>query len=103
MLCIEYDPGSDRWRMLAPMPTSRGALGAAVLAGKIHAVSGVGTGGKNTPAHEMYDPATNVWSVCRPLLTPRDHLAVAALDGRLYAIGGRIDGSYSRNLAVNEF
>ena len=27
---------------------------------------------------------------------------MAALDGRLYAIGGRIDGSYSRNLAVNE-
>src|SRR4051794_6575844 len=46
----EYDPGSDRWRMLAPMPTSRGALGAAVLAGKIHAVSGVGAGGKDTPA-----------------------------------------------------
>jgi N-acetylneuraminic acid mutarotase len=48
----EYDPASHRWRTLAPMPTSRGALGAAVLGGKIHVVSGVGAGGKNTSAHE---------------------------------------------------
>ncbi len=37
-----------------------------------------------------------------PILTPRDHLALVALADHLFAVGGRIDGSYSRNLAANE-
>lgn len=100
-----YDPGGDRWRELAPMPTARGALAVAVLDGRIHAVGGVGPGPgrRNTAAHEAYDPATDRWTTTLAALpTPRDHLAAAVVDGRLYAIAGRIDGSYARNLAVNE-
>ena len=44
----QYDPDKDGWRMISPMPTPRGALAAAVIDGKIHAVSGVAAGGKNT-------------------------------------------------------
>ena len=33
----EYEPAGDRWRALAPMPTPRGALAAAVFDGKIYA------------------------------------------------------------------
>ena len=84
------------------MPTARGALAAAVLDGRIHAVSGVGSARKNTPAHEAYDPATNQWTRRTPVPTPRDHHAAVAAGGRLFAIGGRVDGSYSRNLAINE-
>lgn len=99
----EYDPGANSWRTLAPLPTARGALAAAVLDGKIHAVSGVGDASRqNTPAHEVYDTATDTWTARAPLPTPRDHLAVVALDGRLYAIGGRVNGSYARNLGDNE-
>ena len=98
----EYDPASNRWRPLAVLPTPRGALAAAVLGGKIHAVGGVGWRGRNTPAREDYDPATNQWTALAGVPTARDHLAVAAVDGRLYALGGRVDGSYSRNLAANE-
>ena len=94
-------PRADRWRPLAELQTPRGALAAAVLGGRIHAVGGVGRS-RNTAAHESYDPATNRWTTLAGVPTPRDHLAVVAADGRLYAIGGRIDGSYARNLAVNE-
>jgi N-acetylneuraminic acid mutarotase len=88
---------------LAPLPTPRGALAAAQLDGRIHAVGGVGLNGKNTSAHESYDPATNRWTSRAPLPTSaRDHLAAAAVDGRLYAIGGRINGDYNRNLTANE-
>src|SRR5512133_2670811 len=80
---------------LPPLPSTRGALAAAVLDGKIHAVGGVGWRGRNTPAHEVYDPATNRWTALAYVPTARDHLAVAAMDGRLYAVGGRIDGNYS--------
>jgi hypothetical protein len=50
----EYDPASDRWQQFAALPTLRGALAAAVLDRKIHAVGGVGWRGRNTPAHEVY-------------------------------------------------
>ena len=42
----EYDPADDRWRERAPMPTPRGALAAAVIDGRIHAVGGVGGAGR---------------------------------------------------------
>jgi|SRR5262245_51086455 len=89
----EYDPVSDRWQRLAALPTPRGALAAAVLDGKIHAVGGIGWRGRNTPAHEVYDPAANRWTAFAYIPTARDHLAAAAMDGRLYAVGGRIDGT----------
>jgi N-acetylneuraminic acid mutarotase len=56
----EYDPASDRWRRLAALPTPRGALAAAVLGGRIHAVGGIGWRGRNTPVREAYDPAANL-------------------------------------------
>src|SRR5262245_28745084 len=55
----EYHPVNNGWRLLAPLPTARGALAAAVLGGSIHAVGGVGWRGRNTPAHEAYDPVAN--------------------------------------------
>jgi N-acetylneuraminic acid mutarotase len=97
-----YDPASDQWRELRPIPSARGALAVALLDDRIHAVGGVGVGGRNSGAHEVYDPASDRWVAARALPTPRDHLAAAAVNGRLYAIGGRLDGSYARNLAVNE-
>ena len=98
----EYDPASDRWQGLAALPTPRGALAAAVLGGKIHAVGGTGWRGRNTAAHEVYDPAANRWTALAHVPTARDHLAAAAIDGRVYAVGGRIDGNYWRNLGANE-
>ena len=97
-----YDPELDRWEVKAPLPTARGGLAAVVLDGKIHALSGAGERRRNTPAHEVYDPASDSWSKRAPLPTPRDHLAAAVVNGKIYAIGGRIDGSYARNLAMNE-
>ena len=96
-----YDPATDLWTELAPLPTPRGALAVAVSAGKVYAVGGIGEEG-NSDAVEMYDPATNTWSIKAPLPTPRDHLAAVFVSGHLYAIGGRLNGSYSRNLAVTE-
>ena len=97
----EYDPVADRWTARKPMPTPRGALAVAVLAGKLHAVGGYSRDG-NTGAHEVYDPASDTWAVRAPMPTARDHHAAAALDGRLYAIGGRLNRQYSQNLAVTE-
>ncbi len=96
-----YDVASDTWTERQSMPTARGALGAAVVDGKIIAVGGYnGTG--NPAAVESYDPATDTWSTMASLPTPRDHLAVVAFGRDLYAIGGRLNKDYGRNLAVVE-
>src|SRR2546427_11309123 len=93
----EYDPVADRWMARKSMPTPRGALAVAALAGKLHAVGGYNRDG-NTSAHEVYDPATDSWTVRAPMPTARDHHAAAPLNGRFYAIGGRLNRPYSQNL-----
>jgi N-acetylneuraminic acid mutarotase len=83
----EYDPVRDSWATRRPMHAGRGALAAAVLDGKIHAVGG-GAGGA-VANHEVYDPVADRWRLAPPMPTARDHLAAVALQGRLWAIGGR--------------
>lgn len=97
---LEYDPISDSWRELIPMPTARGALGAAAIDGKLYAVGGVTTRG-DTGAIELFDPSAGRWQPLRPMATPRDHLGVAALGGKLYVAGGRL-GNMARNVDVLE-
>ncbi|HEY3067808.1 MAG TPA: kelch repeat-containing protein [Methylomirabilota bacterium] len=83
----EYDPARNAWIARAPLPTPRGALAAAAVGDRLHAVGG--SSGGLTPAHEIYDPATNRWTAAAPLAVPRDHLAAASANGHLWAIGGR--------------
>lgn len=83
----EYDPAADAWTARAPMPTPRGALAAAAIGGRLHAVGGAADSALAT--HEVYDPATARWRAALPMTVARDHLAAVALDGRLWAIGGR--------------
>lgn len=92
-----YDPGEDRWREGAPMPTARGALSVTEMGGRLYAIGGLDDKG-DTSAVEAYDPIGNTWTARAPLPTPRDHLATATVAGRIYAIGGR----QADNLAVTE-
>jgi N-acetylneuraminic acid mutarotase len=52
-----YDPATDTWRAMAPMPTARHGLGAAVVDGSIYVMSG-GTepGGSTSGANEVFSP-----------------------------------------------
>jgi hypothetical protein len=90
----EYDPATDEWKELAPMPTKRGAAAAGVANGKIYvtgganSLSGVTENGIH-PARphnvmatvEEYDPAANTWKTVRPLLLARNHhVAVGVAD-----------------------
>jgi N-acetylneuraminic acid mutarotase len=83
-----YDPASDSWTRLAPMPTPRNHLGAAVGAGKIHAVGGRVNGNMELTTHEIYDPMTNSWAAGPPLPTGRSGIAVVAHGERIYVFGG---------------
>jgi N-acetylneuraminic acid mutarotase len=83
-----YDPATNSWTRLAPMPTPRNHLGAAVAGGKIHAVGGRVPGDMELTAHEVYDPATDSWTAAAPLPTGRSGIAVVAHRGLVYVFGG---------------
>ncbi|MCP5244672.1 MAG: galactose oxidase [Burkholderiales bacterium] len=97
----QFNPATQIWRKVAPMPTARGALGVAVYQGKIYAIGGY-DGKQNSGANEIYDPKTDSWSAAAPLMAPRDHLAVATAASRIYAIGGRSNLKYRQNTSVVE-
>ena len=97
----QFNPATQTWRELTPMPTARGALGVAVYQGKIYAIGGY-DGEQNSGATEIYDPQNDSWSTAAPLMAPRDHLAVTAAGSRIYAIGGRSNLKYRQNTSVVE-
>ena len=104
---FEYDPATDTWKALAPMPTKRGGAVAAAVNGKLYVFGGASMlqGSKDTSIHptrahrslttvEEYDPATNTWRARSDMPTPRNHLAVGAVNGKVYLLGGRIGGAF---------
>ena len=110
----EYDPATDEWKELAPMPTARGAATAAAVGGKLYVTGGANSlpgvtenGIHPTRPHnvmgtvEEYDPATNSWRTRRSLLLPRNHHVTQAAGGRLYVIGGRVGSAYITGTSNN--
>jgi hypothetical protein len=83
----EYDPGTNGWTLVTPMPTARVDLAAAELGGKIYAVGG-STNGPAQDVLEIYDPSMDSWTSGPPMPTGRFDLAAVALDGLVYALGG---------------
>jgi N-acetylneuraminic acid mutarotase len=110
----EYDPATDEWKELAPMPTRRGAAAAGVAGGKIYVAGGANSlpGVTENGIHparphnvlatvEEYDPATNTWRARRPLLLPRNHHVTVGLSDRVYAIGGRVGSAFISGTSNN--
>lgn len=107
--CWQYDPSSDSWKALAPMPEPRQAGAAVAVGGKIYVIGGTGLlpGAANPPmaddiivvaTNQVYDPATNQWATKRPMPTPRNHEAIGTVDGKIYVIGGRIGNANVGNM-----
>jgi N-acetylneuraminic acid mutarotase len=98
-----YDPASNSWRMLAPMPVARDHLGIAVLNGKIYTFGGfVKTvhAGAGTDVFE-YDIASDTWRARAPLKTPLGGTGAAVIDGKIHVLGGRgLDGVTAATHAV---
>ena len=82
-----FDPTADRWETLPPLPTPRGGVAGAVVAGHL-AVLGGERGTRTYDDAEAYDPATRTWSPLPPLPTARHGVAAAAIGNTLYAVAG---------------
>jgi N-acetylneuraminic acid mutarotase len=98
----EFNPATDSWKPLAPLPGKRGSAIAAEVGGKIYVIGGATTmeGSKDPfftafgPArvlgtNQVYDPATNKWESRNPMSVPRNHAYSGVVNGKIYVIGGR--------------
>jgi N-acetylneuraminic acid mutarotase len=92
-----YEPASDTWQAMAPLPASRGAGALVLLGAKLHYFGGA----VRPPDQDIiasdhgehwaldWKNASAQWTQLAPLPTPRNHLGGCAVAGKVYAIGGQ--------------
>src|SRR2546428_3131496 len=95
----EYDPATDNWKALAPLPTKRGSPVAVTVADKMYVIGGATTLPGSTAVHparphysvgavEEYDPAANTWRARASIPTPRNHATAGGGNGKNYVDRG---------------
>ncbi|HYE22809.1 MAG TPA: malectin domain-containing carbohydrate-binding protein, partial [Verrucomicrobiae bacterium] len=99
-LTFVYDPTTDTWTELAPMPAARNHAAGASMNGKFYIFGGRCCGGNvsgaGNPQTFVYDPQTNVWTQGANLPTPRGGMGSGAVVGaEIFVIGGEGGGPFN--------
>lgn len=81
-----YDPASDSWRRIAPLPEPRDHAMAAAFEGKLY-VFGGGLG-RATRSAFVYDPRTTTWTRLPDMPLARTAGGAAVVEGRILVAGG---------------
>ena len=81
-----YDPASDTWTILRPMPERRSGLGVAFDAGRVIAAGGEGA--RIFPETESFNPASGRWTRLRNMNVPRHGIGMVSIDKTIYAMLG---------------
>jgi len=94
-----YDPATDTWTKLEPMPSKRSGLASASIGNYIYVFGGEkvkGTFGNN----EKFDTRNNTWTTEAPLPTPRLGLEAVAIGDDIYLIGGKTWYSFGGEVEI---
>lgn len=83
-----YDPTTDTWTKLKPMPSKRSGLASAAVGKDIYVIGGEKVNG-TFENNERYDTIRNMWTKEPPLPTPRLGLKAVTHDNNIYVIGGK--------------
>src|SRR6185295_13367925 len=89
-----YDPATNTWKELTPMPTPRNHAAIGVVNGKVYVIGGrVGAAfislASDTSLVEVYDPATDTWGTPGARMpTTRSALAYGVYNNRIYIAAG---------------
>lgn len=85
-----YDPRTNIWRELAPLPMPVHHMGMAAAAGKIYVSGGYRSMAFRPDVRALweYDPADNSWERKALMPQPRAAHQMVSLGGKLYVIGG---------------
>lgn len=99
-----YDPLTDTWETMEPMPTNRSGLEANVVNGKIYLIGGrtVGPQHLTVALNEVYDPTANSWTTKKPIPIAVDQYASAVVDCKIYVIGGQAEFHDPLNIGSNQ-
>ncbi len=114
----EYDPATDTYRALAPLPRARGAGYAVTLGDKIYVMGAVAASvdGKTSAPIALggplgqtvvgwvdeYDVASNTWRPRATMPTPRNHFMAAEAGGKIYALDGRTGSVFVNQAAITD-
>ncbi len=98
-----YNPKTDTWRRLAPMPEAQGGLAAAAMNGKLYVFGGeqFSPDTKVFSSCWTYNPKSNTWQSLPDMRTPRHGLAAAAIGKKIFVVGGAIRAGFGA-VAINE-
>jgi len=101
-----YDPTTDTWTTMAPIPNAVYDYCSAAVDKKIYIISGLNFNGSLSDLVQVFNPQTNSWSLGKPIPIPMYLAAAGATTGimapkRIYVIGGcpyAIGGAEKSNL-----
>jgi N-acetylneuraminic acid mutarotase len=89
-----YDPVTNAWTQLAPMPTPvTGNTAVVAYNGKIYAFGGWSASGLNKPV-QIYSVESNSWTTGAPIPTPRLNANAGVLNGQIVVFGGIVPCGY---------
>ena len=97
-----YDPDTNTWTILAPMPTQRASLVAGHKGNLVYAIGGT-NGVSALNVNEVYDFSANSWSTNTPMPTARQEAGVHSHGGTVYVVGGSAPAYGSSSTANEEF
>jgi uncharacterized repeat protein (TIGR01451 family) len=84
-----YNPATNQWSLVAPLPIPYVGMAVAAAGGKLYAFGGVDDDGLESDRSWEYDPAADRWQPRAPMPGGRRAFAAAALfNGQIYVIGG---------------
>lgn len=86
-----YDPTTDSWKPLTPIPAPRSRLAVAVVNDRLYVLGGLETDAKehrDSARVDVYDPAKDAWERGPDLPLARHAHAAAVIDGKIFVMGG---------------
>lgn len=84
----QYNPQTDTWTIVAPMPTGRQHIDCGVYEDEIFVMGGLTSWKNITRTHEAYNVTSNSWSEKTAIPSLRNNAAVVTMDSLIYVIGG---------------
>jgi Kelch motif len=88
-----YDPSTDSWEEVAPLPRNLDHIQGVELDGRIYYVGGLAAWPRpHSNIVYVYDPEANRYSTRKPMSRGRGAGGVATHDGKIYYAGGLHDG-----------
>jgi hypothetical protein len=93
-----YNPSSNTWSPLAPMPTGRSGIAAAVVNNELWVFGGEDLDGGLFGNVEVYNPVSNSWRQDPNMPSPRHGIWASVIGNKVYMPGG---GNHAGFAATN--